>query len=279
MAADGNRPDSSPACPQVGMMAWRIGDVLDPQAQFDWIRTAGFDGVGFHAAAGSPGQWQGIDPGTCKALDRACLRERLTVFGVVEVHAPFALTLGSVAAADVVQGLVPVLEFAGQIGATVVTVHAEPPPPDRLDDGWRSALEHLDRLAAGQGLRIGLETTANFAAVTDLALPRVGITLDVGHMHHHGRAPLIPFGSLGGVVRHLGRGGLFHLHLHDVRAGRDHVEMGTGEVDMAGLFQALRGVRYERAFCLELNPDLVPPDGICRSLAAVRQAWHACSQA
>jgi len=44
------------------MMAWRIGEILDIDAQLEWIREAGFDGAGLHADPGEPGQWQGIDP-------------------------------------------------------------------------------------------------------------------------------------------------------------------------------------------------------------------------
>lgn len=274
MSANGDRLEACPTCGPIGMMAWRIGHLLDLQAQLAWIQAAGFDAVGFHAAAGVPGQWQGMDPAACRsAADRARLRDRLRAFATIEIHAPFALTLRPTAPAAAVLGLEPVLEFAGSIGAAVVTLHAEPPPTGTGDGDWGTALERLEGLASGHGLRVGLETSWNFAAITKLALPHVGVTLDVGHLYHHGRAPLVPFGTPGAVVRHIGRAGLAHLHLHDVRAGQDHVEVTTGEVDWASLFLAVQEIGYAGAFCLELNPDLVPPDGIRRSLAAVRTAW------
>lgn len=59
------------------MMAWRIGEMLDIDTQLEWIREAGFDGVGFHASPGEPGQWQGIDP--LASPPRASLRSGPTI--------------------------------------------------------------------------------------------------------------------------------------------------------------------------------------------------------
>ena len=259
-------------CPPIGMMAWRIGDILDIHEQFDWIESVGFDGIGFHAHAGTPGQWRGVDPGTCGKAERRKLRERLTAFAFVEIHAPFALTLAPDATAPIVDGLVPVLAFAGDVGATVVTVHGNPPPPDRVGAAWLDALAHLNTLASENNVLIGLETTANFATIRNQALPQVGVTLDIGHMYCNDRKPLEPFGSIGAVVRDIGPA-LMHLHLHDVRDGRDHVEIGTGEIDFPDLLAALQETGFERTLCLELNPQAVTPEAMQRSLAAVRRGW------
>jgi hypothetical protein len=59
------------------MMAWRIGEMLDIGAQPEWIREAGFDGVGFHASPGEPDEWQGIDP--LASPPRASLRSAPTM--------------------------------------------------------------------------------------------------------------------------------------------------------------------------------------------------------
>ena len=260
-------------CPPIGMMAWRIGDKLDLHEQFDWVESAGFDGVGFHAHAGTPGQWRGVDPDTCGSAERQQLRERLAAFAFVEIHAPFALTLAAAATMPVVDGLEPVLAFAGDVGATVVTVHGNPPAPDRVEAAWLAALARLNTLALEHKVLVGLETTANFATIREQALPRVGVTLDVGHMLCNGRQPLAPFGSIGAVVRETGPA-LLHLHLHDVKDGRDHVEIGTGEVDYPDLLAALQDIGYERTLCLELNPNAVTPEAMQRSLAAVRRRWR-----
>ena len=46
----------------IGNMLWRIGELLDFDRQLAWIRDAGFDGVGFHASAGSPGSGAALSP-------------------------------------------------------------------------------------------------------------------------------------------------------------------------------------------------------------------------
>ena len=264
--------NDSATCPPIGMMAWRIGDLLDIGAQFGWVEAAGFDGVGFHAHAGTPGQWHGIEPDTCGAAERQRLRERLAAFTFIELHAPFALTLTPDATMPIVDGLEPVLAFAGDVGATVVTVHGSPPPSDQVETPWLDALARLNTLAAEANVLIGLETTANFATIREQGLPRVGVTLDVGHMYSNDREPLNPFGSIGAVVRDIGQP-LIHLHLHDVLDGRDHVEIGTGEVEFDDLFAALRDQGFAGTSCLELNPDAVTPDGMRRSLEQVRSRW------
>lgn len=263
-------------CPPIAKMAWRIGDILDIHEQFDWIEASGFDGVGFHAHAGAPGQWRGVEPATCGEAERQRLRERLSAFAFVEIHAPFALTLAPGATSPIVDGLAPVLAFAGDVGATVVTVHGNPPLLDQVEAPWLDVLARLNALASENGVLIGIETTANFATIRNQALPQIGVTLDVGHMYCNGRKPLDPFGSIGAVVRDIGPA-MVHLHLHDVREGRDHVEIGTGEVDFADLLAALKGIGFERTLCLELNPDAVTPEAMQRSLAAVRRGWDAVS--
>ncbi|TEU09385.1 MAG: hypothetical protein E3J25_10435, partial [Anaerolineales bacterium] len=109
------------------MMAWRIGEILDIDAQLEWIREAGFDGVGFHASPGQPGQWQGIDPLATDAKARARVRNALTRFSMCEIHAPFESVLAAGSLPASTEALLPILDFAGDVGASVVTVHADPP--------------------------------------------------------------------------------------------------------------------------------------------------------
>ena len=50
-------------------MIWRIGDILDFDAQLDWICDAGFEAVSFHASPGDPGKWRGVDPAALERLN------------------------------------------------------------------------------------------------------------------------------------------------------------------------------------------------------------------
>ena len=79
----------------IGVMLWRIGDILDFDAQLDWARNAGFEAIAFHASPGVPGQWRGVDPTTTNRDERRRLRDRLAEFSACEIHAPFAVVLRS----------------------------------------------------------------------------------------------------------------------------------------------------------------------------------------
>ncbi|MCX7011485.1 MAG: sugar phosphate isomerase/epimerase [Candidatus Sumerlaeota bacterium] len=256
----------------MGMMAWRIGEIRDVREQIEWIRDAGFEGVGFHASPGVPGEWEGIDPYATGRGARAQWKKALSHFPLIEVHAPVNCVLreeGLGAAADEV---IYILAFAGDLGATVVTAHAKPPDPERKRSAWLwgDTLERLNGVAAVNGVTLGLEVVEGFDSIARLGLSNVGVTLDVGHMYHDDARPLRPFGTLGEVVHRCGRA-LAHLHLHDHNGAADHVELGTGRVDFGDLWSALRGVGYEKGLMLELNPDRCPPEGILRSRAWARE--------
>lgn len=255
----------------VGMMAWRIGAILDLRAQVEWIRQAGFGGVGLHACAGEPARWQGVDPSATDGEARRRLRKILSGFLLREVHAPVSCRLRADTLTATIEELARILSFAGDIGATVVTVHARIPDPEESGAPiWRETLEGLNAAAARQGVALGLEVTEGFDWIARQDLPNVGVTLDVGHMHHEGARPLRPFGSLGEVVRRCGAA-LKHLHLHDHNGAVDHVELGTGRVDFKDLLAALKDVGYQEALMLELNPDRCPPEGILRSRAWLQE--------
>ena len=258
----------------IGFMAWRIGGLLDVYQQFDWILSAGFDGVGFHASQGVAGQWQGVDPAGCQGEKRTQLRRLLERFALVEIHAPFALELSTATLRRSMDGLDPVLAFAGDIGASVVTVHARLPETrsEATADAWHAALSQLDRTAASRGTIVGLETVTGFESVRSAGFQRVGITLDVGHVTlAQDRRPLETSGGIAALICRLG-GGLVHLHVHDVDGRRDHVEPGTGCIDFSALAAALRASDYRHGITLELNPDHVSPEGIQRSRAYVAAA-------
>jgi sugar phosphate isomerase/epimerase len=256
-------------------MVWRIGDILSVPEQIEWCRDAGFDGVGVHASPGKPGLWQGIDPAVCSAAARCEVRTRLASFRLCEVHAPFAIYLRDANLAEGIRQLEPVLDFSADIGAKVVTVHADlPAAGDTANEArWTEAMRAVEARAAARGLRIGLEALWNFELVHAWHFPHVGVTLDVGHMYiiDDGKH-LERFGSIGNAVLHIGTV-LMHLHMHDVTV-LDHNEIGTGRVDFRGLLEALREIRYPHGMCLEMNPDRVTPDGIRRGLAWLRAAFR-----
>ncbi|MCK5805345.1 MAG: sugar phosphate isomerase/epimerase [Lentisphaeria bacterium] len=261
--------------PPISFMAWRIGDTLDIDQQIEWIRDHGFQAVSLHASAGAAGAWRGVDPAEADGPTRAALREKLSTFKAREVHAPFSAVMTVGETDKALSQLEPVLAFAGAIDADIVTVHANVPSADSAEEhaAWSEALAVLNTLAAQNGLRVGLEITSGFEVVMDLALSHIGVTLDVGHMYLGETPPITAFGELGDVVRLLG-GILVHLHLHQVRDGVDHVELGRGDVDYGSLLSALREIDYVGMLCLELNPGRVDPDGMVRSRVWLERQWQ-----
>ena len=254
----------------IGCMVWRIGETLDVYAQMEWIREAGFKCVSFHASSGDGQTWRGIDPKSADRAQRRRLRQLLRAFSACEVHAPFDCALTPDAPEPRVQELCSVLEFAGDVSASVVTVHAD--VPQSLAGGearWQAMLDRLDAAAGAAGVVIGFEVTDGFEHFTDPARRHTGITLDVGHMDLEADGGSRRWGSIGAAVHHLGPG-LVHLHVHDVCDGRDHAEVGTGRVDFDDLLCSLRDARYQGALCLELDPDRVSPHGIRRSADFLR---------
>jgi sugar phosphate isomerase/epimerase len=245
-------------------MLWRIGDILPVMEQLEWCRREGFDGIGVHASPGTPGAWQGIHPSAADRETRQALHKAISPFSLCEVHAPFAIELDADALADSIHQLEPITTLARDIGARIVTVHAQSPTPE-----WVESMAILDADAREKGLEIGLEIVSGFSAVQSWALPNIGVTLDVGHLYGMDEGKhLAPFGTIDALVRQIGPI-LFHLHMHDV-ATLDHVEIGTGCVDFRDLLTGLRDIGYEKGMCLEMNPDRVSPDGICRSMALLR---------
>jgi sugar phosphate isomerase/epimerase len=251
-------------------MLWRIGDILDFDAQLAWTRAAGFDGAGFHASAGAPGRWRGIEPARATSDRRRSLRDDLSIFSFAEIHAPFAVELTSEDLAEQINALGPVLELAGDLRASVVTVHAQIHDSDAQDDAWLAGMRDLDHQAARAQTTIGLEIVDGFQAVRAWDLPRIGVTLDVGHMYAPAHSPtLTRFNGLGNLIGYLGPA-LVHLHLHDTDGETDHCEVGTGIVDFSDIAIGLEDASYARGATLEMNPDRCSPEGIVRSAERLR---------
>jgi sugar phosphate isomerase/epimerase len=255
-------------------MAWRIGDILEFDAQLDWARDAGFESFSFHASPGVPGQWRGVDPAAADRAERARLRERLSAFRSIEVHAPFAIRWSRREPLAALERLAPIVAFAGDVGAAVVTVHPETACESErsTDPAWWEALCQLAALAGRAGTQIAMETLpgcVDFGWLAEAGLENVGLTLDVGHIYLDGGAPHGPEGTIGGLVRRLGAL-IVHAHVHDYDGTQDHVEVGRGKVDWQDLLRGLAAIGYAGALCLELNPDRVSPAGMLRSRDVLR---------
>ena len=260
---------------KIGNMLWRIGELLDFDLQLAWTRDAGFGGVGFHASAGVPGKWCGIEPSACDVMERERLRREIGRFSFSEIHAPFAIELKTGALFSSITALMPVLTLAEDLDVGVVTVHAQLPGTGADSDvsAWLVPMQELDAESARTQTSVALEITEGFDMVMRWGLTNVGVNLDVGHMYMpDNRQTLTDMGGIGKLIRHIG-GSLIHLHLHDVDGDTDHIEIGTGVVAFDEIAGALRDIGYPYGVTLELNPDRVTPEGIRRSAEHVRRCF------
>jgi len=256
----------------LGFMVWRIGEILDFDAQVAWVAEAGFEAVSFHASAGTAGQWVGVDPALTSREKRRRIRNLVAGFSMCEIHAPFACELARDTPPEVMAKLDEVLIFAGDVGASAVTVHADPPEPacDETAPAWHETLDRLDTTAEKAGVRIGIEFMTGFEWLKCPRRAQIGATLDVGHMYLNEGAGYRPYGTAGGLARWLGDA-LVHVHIHDYDGTHDHIETGTGRIDFDDMLRGLTDAGYTGALCLELNPQRVTPEGIRRSAAFLRQ--------
>ena len=256
----------------LGCMVWRIGDILDFDRQVEWIVQAGFESISFHASAGEAGKWRGIEPAATDQKERQRIKGLLSRFALREIHAPLDAKLQRETPSTIIERLEAVMRFAGDVGATIVTVHAEPPSPGKEASvtAWHQALDRLDAAAAGAGARIGIEFNKGFEWLRKPRRKRIGATLDVGHMYLRDGAGFRPYGTIGGLVRFLDND-LIHLHVHDYDGQSDHIEIGTGRVDFGDILKGLADIGFRGALCLELNPDRCSPEGIRRSADYLRK--------
>ena len=126
-------------------------------------------------------------------------------------------------------------------------------------DSLGSKLEILKRIvgkAAEYEITVCIENLSEEASDLELsfhAIPSLMMTLDLGH----GELLCEKNRSLGFIEKFPER--IKHVHLHDNRGGNSHKDdlhlpPGEGLIDFKGLFEALRGIRYDRTVTLELKP-------------------------
>ena len=238
----------------VGCMMWRIGRILDLHEQLGWLRANRFGAVAFWTCAGEPGVWQGFDFASAAQEDVRALRAALEGFRAVDLHADVPLW-----DEETLRRLQRITAFGGDLGASTVTVHVEAEGP------WlREALGSLEEAAETADVRIGLELTCSYDLAMGDTTPRVGLTLDVGHVSFGDGAGYREFGSIGGLIRHVGSR-LVHVHAHDYDGALDHLPVGAGKLDWTDIATGLRSIGYRGVVCLELNPDRASPEQLLDS--------------
>ena len=113
--------------------------------------------------------------------------------------------------------------------------------------------------------------------IEKLDLPRIGVTIDTGHMHFHNGEAFKPYGSLGGLIQRFHKK-IAHLHVHDYDGDLDHIAIGGGNIDFPDIMEALRRIQFQGSLCLEINPDREPPEAICQSRDRLRAMTNSYGQ-
>ncbi len=254
---------------RIGCMIWRIGDTLDFRRQLAWLRREGFEAAAFWTCAGRPGVWEGFDFAAATPTEVGHLRDALSAFASVDLHAATPLSIGpedNGGTSQALDELQRTVEFAGHIGAATVTVHVEMARQrgTKADEALLRHLGYLNYAAQAAEVRIGLELTQSYDLAMQADTPRVGFTLDVGHVSFDDGAGYREFGSIPGLIDRVGAR-LFHLHAHDYDGVHDHIPIGAGRIDWPPIVEALKRVGYRGVLCLELNPDRASPADILES--------------
>jgi sugar phosphate isomerase/epimerase len=121
-----------------------------------------------------------------------------------------------------------------------------------LTSGLQRVLDYADRREIDLGFEpepdMLIDTTDSFAELLDsLDSPRLKLTLDVGHLHCLGEAP-IP-----AIIRRWGKR-IANVHIEDMRTGvHDHLMFGEGEMDFPPIIAALADVGYDGGVHVELS--------------------------
>lgn len=136
-----------------------------------------------------------------------------------------------------------------------------------------AAVGRLCRVAAAYGVRLAFENggeknEAEIQAAIQGGDEWVGANLDTGNLAAQGGDPVR-------AVRILGQR-IVHVHLKDVPAVGSHdcVAIGTGIVDVKGVFRELQACGYDGWLSIEVETgDRDPTEAIVASAETIRRLW------
>ncbi len=122
----------------------------------------------------------------------------------------------------------------------------------RLVESLQIVIDYADRKNVVLGFEpepgMLIDTMASFAELIDVIdSPRLGLTLDVGHLHCLGEVPI------DAQIRDWADR-LVNVHLEDMRAGtHEHLMFGDGEIDFGPVLTAFAEVGYDGGLHVELS--------------------------
>lgn len=128
--------------------------------------------------------------------------------------------------------------------------------PDEALGRLQASIRELLEMASARGVHLAfepepgmlVETMTVFSGLSQRVQHLLfGLTLDVGHVH------CLDDGCIEGHI-HEWKDQLWNVHLEDMRRGvHEHLMFGEGEMEFAGMFSALRQVKYSGPVHVELS--------------------------
>lgn len=213
-----------------------------------------------------------FDDGLSDQLAQVCaLLQRLGLRSVIETgarflldpwrkHQPTLLSQEQSGRDARLQFLRAAVDIAQAVGADAVSFWSGTPtergPEEslllRLVEGCKRlcdyASERQVRLAFEPEPGMFIDTMERFGDLcTRVNHPCFGLTIDVGHLHCQGEAP---------IADHLRRWQslLWNVHIEDMRRGvHDHLMFGEGEIDFAPVLGTLEAIGYQGGVHVELS--------------------------
>lgn len=152
------------------------------------------------------------------------------------------------------------IDAAAALGSDCVSLWSGIVPPDttseaawrRLIEGLHAVMDYADRRDVLLGFEpepgMWIDTMDRFAELRErLARDSLRLTLDIGHLHCQGEAPI------GEVIRRWGEL-LVNVHIEDMCVGvHEHLMFGEGEIDFPPILAALEEVGYDNGLHVELS--------------------------
>jgi sugar phosphate isomerase/epimerase len=152
------------------------------------------------------------------------------------------------------------VDVAEALGSDLVSywsgTASEPIADPALMNSLLIGIAELRGYAQPKGIRLAFEpepgmfidTMASFDALQGRVFgPKLGLTLDVGHLHCQGEVP---------IADHIRRWRdvLWNVHIEDMRRGvHEHLMFGEGEMDFPPILQALAEIGYAGGVFVELS--------------------------
>lgn len=157
------------------------------------------------------------------------------------------------------------VDYAAHFGVTVLMVGGGTRPKNRPVEKrdmepYARALGELAGYAAQYGMELAQHThpgaitgtTEEALMLLDMVPDSVGVTADTAHLQQAGSDPVAAIGRFGDRLK--------HLHLKDYRAATDELlELGRGEVDLAGVMAACQRIGYRGWYSVELDRSSTTP--------------------